>query len=99
MTSVEGRNVPNKNVAVVRKGKGEVIMLGPTRMDVLEDGSNTDNRIGAMAITIPPRAPGPPQHWHQVRFVLSPQRIKSPSHIYVYTLLPELNGVRSSWVG
>lgn len=66
MTSVEGRNVPNKDVTVVHKEKGEFIMIGPIRLDVLEDGSNTDNRIGAVSITIPAKTPGPTQHWHQV---------------------------------
>jgi hypothetical protein len=66
MTSVEGRNVPNKDVTVVRKEQGEVIKIGQTRLDVLEDGSNTDNRIGAVSITIPAKTSGPPQHWHQV---------------------------------
>jgi hypothetical protein len=66
MTSVEGRNVPNKDVAISWEGKREVIMLGPVRLEVLEDGSNTDNRIGAVTLTLPPNSSGPPQHWHQV---------------------------------
>jgi mannose-6-phosphate isomerase-like protein (cupin superfamily) len=68
MTSIEGKNVPNKDVIVVKHQKGEVIRLGPVRMDILEDGSNTDQRLGAANITIPPKTAGPPQHWHQVSF-------------------------------
>lgn len=45
---------------------GEVIELGPVRLDVLEDGRNTDNRLGALYITLAPHTPGPPQHWHQM---------------------------------
>jgi hypothetical protein len=59
MTSIEGRNVPNKDVIVVKHQKGEVIRLGPVRMDILEDGSNTDQRLGAANITIPPKTAGP----------------------------------------
>lgn len=45
---------------------GEVIRVGRVRFDVLEDGRNTENRLGAMYITVPPKSPGPPQHWHQM---------------------------------
>ena len=33
---------------------------------MLEDGSRTDNRIGAVEITVPARTPGPPQHVHRM---------------------------------
>ena len=33
---------------------------------VLEDGSRTESRIGAVYIHIPPHTSGPPQHWDQV---------------------------------
>jgi len=32
----------------------------------MEDGSNTDNRISSVELTIPPRTPGPPPHWHEM---------------------------------
>lgn len=59
---------PFANVELVpfKASSSEVIRLGPVRLDILEDGRNTDNRIGALYITIPPKTPGPPQHWHQM---------------------------------
>lgn len=44
----------------------EVFNVGPVTIRVLEDGKNTDNRIGAVIITIPPQTAGPPQHWHRM---------------------------------
>ena len=41
--------------------------LLPTRI-ILEDGSRTDNRLGAASIHLPPHTPGPEQHWHQVGY-------------------------------
>ena len=60
---------PFANISVVKyRGPiNEVIQLRPIRLDILEDGRNTDQRIGALYITLPPGVPGPPQHWHQVR--------------------------------
>lgn len=49
-----------------KASSSEVVYLGPLRLDILEDGRNTDNRIGALHITLPPKTPGPPQHWHQM---------------------------------
>lgn len=40
--------------------------LGPIRMRVLEDGSRTDNRIGAVEIIVPPGVAGPPRHLHRM---------------------------------
>ncbi|MCJ1388527.1 hypothetical protein MMC18_001374 [Xylographa bjoerkii] len=40
--------VPNKKVTIVQHNKGEEIRVDPIVLHVLEDGSNTDNRIGAM---------------------------------------------------
>lgn len=61
-------DAPTVNVLLIKKGakENEIIMIGPLKLEVLEDGSNTDNRIGATHIYIPPHTPGPPQHWHQV---------------------------------
>lgn len=61
-------DAPFENVEYIpfQASHGEVIRLGPVRLDVLEDGRNTDNRIAAVHITLPPRTPGPPQHWHQM---------------------------------
>jgi mannose-6-phosphate isomerase-like protein (cupin superfamily) len=44
----------------------EVIQVGPIRLRILEDGSRTDNRIGAVEIMLPPGAAGPPPHLHRM---------------------------------
>ena len=61
-------DAPYENVSVVRKDGPDVeqIHIGPIRLDVLEDGRNTDNRLGAVNLILPPGAKGPPEHWHQV---------------------------------
>jgi mannose-6-phosphate isomerase-like protein (cupin superfamily) len=45
-------------------GAGEILRIGPIRIRVLEDGSRTDNRIGAVEVTVPAGMAGPPQHLH-----------------------------------
>lgn len=51
-------------VSVVGPDDGETIVLGTTRMRVLEDGSNTGHRIGLAESVLAPHTPGPPQHRH-----------------------------------
>jgi mannose-6-phosphate isomerase-like protein (cupin superfamily) len=51
-------------VSVVGPAEGESIQLGPTRMRILEDGSNTAHRLGVGEITLAPHTDGPPQHRH-----------------------------------
>ncbi|MGW2230674.1 cupin domain-containing protein [Streptomyces formicae] len=51
-------------VSVVGPGQGETIVLGTTRMRVLEDGSNTGHRLGVTESVLAPHTPGPPQHRH-----------------------------------
>ncbi len=51
-------------VSVVRPGEGETIVLGATRLRVLEDGSNTGHRLGLAESVLAPHTPGPPQHRH-----------------------------------
>ncbi|MFC9441022.1 cupin domain-containing protein [Nocardia sp. NPDC057030] len=60
----DNENNSGTTVSVVRPGEGELIVLGGTRMRVLEDGSNTGHRLGLAESIIPPRTPGPPQHRH-----------------------------------
>ncbi|MFF8902642.1 cupin domain-containing protein [Streptomyces lydicus] len=50
--------------SVVGPGDGETILLGSTRMRVLEDGSNTGHRLGLAESVLAPHTPGPPQHRH-----------------------------------
>jgi quercetin dioxygenase-like cupin family protein len=47
-----------------RPGDGETIVLGTTRMRVLEDGINTGHRLGMAESVLAPHTSGPPQHRH-----------------------------------
>ncbi|MFF4753628.1 cupin domain-containing protein [Streptomyces sp. NPDC002514] len=51
-------------VSVVGPDDGETIVLGTTRMRVLEDGSTTGHRLGFAESVLAPHTPGPPQHRH-----------------------------------
>ncbi|WP_433860022.1 cupin domain-containing protein [Streptomyces kronopolitis] len=51
-------------VSVVGPDDGERIVLGTTRMRVLEDGSHTGHRLGVTESVLAPYTPGPPQHRH-----------------------------------
>ncbi|SOB88844.1 Cupin domain protein [Streptomyces sp. 1331.2] len=51
-------------VSVVRPGEGETIVLGTTRMRVLEDGSRTGHRLAIAESVLAPHTQGPPQHRH-----------------------------------
>ncbi|MGW2961495.1 cupin domain-containing protein [Streptomyces sp. NPDC001220] len=51
-------------VSVVGPDDGEVLVLGTTRMRVLEDGRTTGHRLGIAESVLAPHTPGPPQHRH-----------------------------------
>jgi quercetin dioxygenase-like cupin family protein len=51
-------------VSVVGPGDGETIVLGTTRMRVLEDGSHTGHRLAITESVLAPHTQGPPQHRH-----------------------------------
>ncbi|MEU2776881.1 cupin domain-containing protein [Streptomyces sp. NPDC007162] len=51
-------------VSITGPGEGELIVNGPSTIRILEDGSNTDHRLGMAEITIPAHTAGPPQHRH-----------------------------------
>jgi quercetin dioxygenase-like cupin family protein len=55
---------PAPAVSVVGPDDGEVILLGTTRMRVLEDGATTGHRLGIAESVLAPHTPGPPQHRH-----------------------------------
>lgn len=62
-------DAPHANVTIVRRNQpvaNESLTLGPMRLDILEDGSNTDRRLSAIRIFVPPQTLGPAQHWHQM---------------------------------
>jgi len=47
--------------------EGDIFTLGAgVQVRIQEDGSRTDNRIGAAEFTLPPNAGGPPPHWHEM---------------------------------
>ncbi|MFG2697309.1 cupin domain-containing protein [Kitasatospora sp. NPDC048407] len=51
-------------VSVVTPGDGETIVLGTTRMRILEDGSHTGHRLAIAKSVLAPHTQGPPQHRH-----------------------------------
>jgi mannose-6-phosphate isomerase-like protein (cupin superfamily) len=51
-------------VSIVGPDDGDVVLSGPIRMRILEDGSTTSHRLGIGEITIAPHTDGPPQHRH-----------------------------------
>ncbi|MFC1437115.1 cupin domain-containing protein [Streptacidiphilus sp. N1-10] len=55
---------PGAAVSVVGPEDGETIVLGATRLRILEDGSNTGHRLGLAESVLAPHTPGPPQHRH-----------------------------------
>ena len=54
----------DRTVSVVGPGDGETIVLGTTRMRVLEDGSHTGHRLAIAESVLAPHTQGPPQHRH-----------------------------------
>jgi pimeloyl-ACP methyl ester carboxylesterase/quercetin dioxygenase-like cupin family protein len=55
---------PVADVSIVAPDGGEVVLSGPIRMRILEDGRTTGHRLGIGEITIAPHTDGPPQHRH-----------------------------------
>lgn len=51
-------------VSIVGPGQGELFSNGPAQIRILEDGSNTEHRLGIGEIVVPPHTAGPPQHRH-----------------------------------
>jgi quercetin dioxygenase-like cupin family protein len=51
-------------VSIVGPGEGEIIASGPLQIRILEDGSNTDHRLGIGILPLAPHTAGPPQHRH-----------------------------------
>jgi len=64
MNQDQTKGLRMSSVNITPVGAGEIIKVGPTQVRVLEDGSRTDNRIGAVEVTVPAGAAGPPQHLH-----------------------------------
>jgi len=51
-------------VSVVGPEAGQIIVLGPARVRIIEDGATTRHRLGIAEITLAPHTTGPPQHRH-----------------------------------
>ena len=51
-------------VSIVGPGEGELLASGPAQIRILEDGSNTEHRLGIGEVVVPPHTAGPPQHRH-----------------------------------
>ena len=51
-------------VSIIGPGEGELIATGATQIRILEDGRNTNHRLGIGEIVVPAHTPGPPQHRH-----------------------------------
>jgi mannose-6-phosphate isomerase-like protein (cupin superfamily) len=50
---------------VVRPTDGEQSGGGPIRCRIIEDGTNTQHRLGIIEATVPPSPVSPPQHLHR----------------------------------
>ncbi|MFJ9690654.1 cupin domain-containing protein [Kitasatospora sp. NPDC101183] len=82
-------------VVLVRPGEGETILLGTTRMRVLEDGSRTGHRLAVAESVLAPHTDGPPQHRHAehdegfyvlsgtIRFTVGDQHHDAPAGTFV----------------
>ncbi|KAI7373791.1 hypothetical protein KC336_g20339, partial [Hortaea werneckii] len=64
-TLPNGIPIPELDINFVPAKAGEVLKLGPLTCRIMEDGSNTDNRLGVAELIMPPKTPGPPPHWHE----------------------------------
>jgi mannose-6-phosphate isomerase-like protein (cupin superfamily) len=56
----------NTIMQFIRTGTGEIFTIGPITVRVLEDGSHTDNRVGAVEIIVPPVTDQTPLHLHRM---------------------------------
>src|ERR1700756_3411137 len=54
------------NVSIISGSSGETFKAGPIQICVLEDGSRTDNQLGAVMITVPPKVDQIPPHLHRM---------------------------------
>ncbi|KAK1751001.1 RmlC-like cupin [Echria macrotheca] len=64
-TRPETRIMPRKLISCVRSNGGEILRLGFLTCRIIEDGTNTGGRVGAIEFTLPPKSAGLPPHWHE----------------------------------
>ncbi|KAL2354898.1 hypothetical protein BJ546DRAFT_47690 [Cryomyces antarcticus] len=76
--------IPNVPINFVPAKAGHVLFLGTMTLRTMKDGSNTDNRIGATELVVPPpRTLGPPLHWHEMHdktFLVTAGTVRSHKH-------------------
>ncbi|KAK3938165.1 RmlC-like cupin domain-containing protein [Diplogelasinospora grovesii] len=65
-TALKTMAIPERALNFVPAKAGEILQLGPITCRTMEDGTNTDNRIGSAEFIIPPGTKGPPAHWHEM---------------------------------
>ncbi|OCK84256.1 hypothetical protein K432DRAFT_414121 [Lepidopterella palustris CBS 459.81] len=80
--------MPNVPINFVPAKAGEILKLGHITCRIMEDGSRTDNRIGAAEFTVPAGTAGPPGHWHEMHdetFLVTQGTIRfhAPNHTHV----------------
>jgi mannose-6-phosphate isomerase-like protein (cupin superfamily) len=80
---------------IVNPDEGETVVVGPISTRILEDGSHTDRRMGAIVVRVEQRSPGPPQHVHRqhdegffvisgrMRFTLADKSVDAAAGIYI----------------
>ena len=81
--------------SIVGPQDGEVVLPGPVRVRMLEDGSGTAHRLAVAVLTVPPHTDGPPPHWHQkhdetfyviagtARFIVGDSQREAPAGTFV----------------
>ena len=53
-------------IQFIKAETGETFTIGPITVRVLEDGSHTDNRVGAVEMIVPPGTNQTPLHLHRM---------------------------------
>ncbi|RKF59125.1 putative cupin domain-containing protein [Erysiphe neolycopersici] len=68
VTKVHQRSTEERRVTFVCTDDKnlEIIKVGPATIQILEDGSHTDDRFGAVSVTLAPNTPGPIPMWHRM---------------------------------
>ncbi len=83
------------NAVVLKAGEGRRIQMGPIRVIVQEDGSQTRGTLGIAEFEFPPHAPSPPPHVHhaheegfyvlegELEFLVGTERIRASQGTFV----------------
>ncbi|TVY33443.1 hypothetical protein LOCC1_G008445 [Lachnellula occidentalis] len=89
---------PSPTITHTPSTSGETLHLGPVTIRIIEDGSHTNNRIGAVMLSIAPHTPGPALHWHRMhdetflitrgRFVFTTDKTTQTASTHDYIVVP-----------